>query len=185
MSLENIIKNVYVERDLSGDEIIQLTGKPCVRYSDIGKYKSVNQLLGAEKAVVIFLETSSYSNGHFVCLSRSDITGMLRYIDSYGMDILEDVQYAPTDKPLPHYLNNLIGKEPYEYNKTQYQAFGNKVSCCGRYASCFFRWRNLSLSQIYTLFKTNKDSFLQKPDNCVVALTLISLNNIRDYLIPK
>lgn len=186
MSLERIVEH-FKKTDLSGDDIETLVGKPVVLYSDLGKYKSITQLLGKEKYVVILYQTSSYTSGHYIAITQND-SGKIRYCDSYGIkNPLTELQFTPYDKVLPKYLDKLLGGIDYESNTTDYQSKTPTISTCGRWASLFCKFRNLTLVQIRELFTANKSAYLNDSDNASVLLTLLALKDITSYLddIPR
>jgi hypothetical protein len=183
MTSAEAVVQYYSKEDLSGEEIKILTRKEPVIYSDLAKYKSVQQLLGKENYCVIMYQTSSRTTGHFVALyMRYD--GVLCFADSYGIRVDTEQQYgASYDDKIPKYLSNLIEKSglPYEENKVDYQSKSSRISTCGRFASffCIFG-RDLQFREIQDFLTTNQDSFL-KPDNIVTMLTLFPLREIRQY----
>jgi hypothetical protein len=186
MSLERIVKH-YKMTDLTGEEIENIIGKPPILYSDLAKYKSLEQVVGKEKYAIILYQTSSYSEGHYVAITQGD-NGVFRYCDSYGIDVLHELQYTPYDQQLPKYLVHLFEKVGnYEVNRTDFQGKRSGISTCGRWSSLFCKFRNLPLLRITELFKTNNDAFLRDNDNCATILTLLALNDITSYLdaIPR
>ena len=182
MSLETMT-NYFKKTDLTGEEIVKLVGKPPVLYSELGKYKTINDLLGKEGCVVVMYQTSSKTTGHFIAITRNDNNGKIRYADSYAIRNPDtEIQYTPYDQKLPKYLTALLEGTNYESNTVDYQSSQKGVSTCGRWASIFCLLRNYELSEIYTLFKTNKGGFLQNSDNCATLITLWALNDITKFL---
>jgi len=177
MSLEQMTL-YYKDRDLTGDEIVKLIRKPPIVYSELGKYKTIDQLLGKENYAVIMYQTSSKTTGHFIAITRNDRTGQIRYNDPYGIPNPDtELQFTPYDQQLPKYLNALLKGTNYESNRVDYQG-GKKVSDCGRWSSLFCLLHNLTQLQIRQLFKTNGSGFLGNSDNCAVILTLFALNDL-------
>lgn len=182
MSIERCVSH-FIATDLSGDEIFKLIGKEVVLYSDLKNYKTIQQLLGKEGYVVILYQTSSRTQGHFVAITKNS-AGKVRYCDSYAIKTPDaEVQYTPYDKKLPPYLTDLLKGVDYESNSVDYQSTSPTVSTCGRYASLFCLFRNLSLNQIHELYKGNGSAYLRNTDNLVVLLTLVGLRDIRNYLV--
>lgn len=181
MSFENLVR-LYQTRDLDGDAIERLVGKPPVLYSDLRKYKSAQQLIGKEKRVVILYQTSSRTSGHFVALyERFD--GVLCFCDSYGLKYDAEIQYAEYDQPLPRYLTNLIENSgmDIDYNKVDYQRKQSRIADCGRYSSFFCTvGQQATFREIQTMLTTNQDAFLI-PDHIVTMVTLLGLHNIRHF----
>lgn len=186
MSLETLVK-YYKMTDLTGQEIETLTGKTPILYSSLGKYKNVEEVVGKEGFCVILLQTSSKTTGHWCCLTRNDNTGLIRWCDSYGFFPDAERQYTKYDQALPKYLTNLLEGHQFEYNKQDYQSKKAGTSTCGRFASLFCKFRNLSLLQIKELYTTNQGAFFKDVDNTVCLLTLIGLQDITQYLtsIPR
>jgi hypothetical protein len=172
------VVNHYKYTDLSGDEIQTLTGRQPILFSDLAKYSNIDDVLGKLNHATILYQTSSYTQGHYVALTRGD-NGKIRYCDSYGIpNPLTEVQYTPYDQALPNYLNQLLKGIDYESNTIDYQSW-KKTATCGRFAAFFCRLRNLSLQQINYLFKNQ--GFLSDPDNMVTILTLFSLKDISEF----
>jgi hypothetical protein len=181
MSLETIVSH-FIKSDLTGDEIKRLTGKSPVLYSDLKNYSSLKQLLGSENCVIVLYQTSSRTTGHYVAITMNK-AGKIRYCDSYGIQSPDaELQFTPFDKVLPKYLTKLLAPYQFESNSVDYQSKSSNVSTCGRYASLFCRFKDLSLRQINELFGGNKDVYLQRADNVATLLTLLSLNDITEYL---
>jgi hypothetical protein len=181
MSLQQMVLH-FKKTDLSGEEIQNLTGKPPILYSDLGKFTNINQVLGKEGFQVVLLQTSSKTTGHWVALTRNDITGRIRYNDSYGFNLPEERQYTKYDEALPMYITNLLANIDYEHNTVDYQAKKSGISTCGRFASLFCKFRNLSLAQIKEMYTMNQDAFFKDVDNTVTLLTLTALDDITSYL---
>jgi hypothetical protein len=175
-------------KDLDGKEIEQLTGREPILYSTLGKYKSLNQLLGKYNFVVLLLQTSNISTGHFVAITKPDGDGKFRYFDSYGFSPLTEIQeYVPFDnKHYPNYLPALFKNVEWEHNSIDYQSKksgrNGEVSTCGRWSSIACKFRNIPLPAISTLFKTNASAFLQDTDNTACLLTMLTLRNVPEYL---
>ena len=176
MSLESIVQNL-IYQDLSGDEIKTLVGKPPVVFTDIIKYSSLSQLLGAEKYVVLLYQTSSITTGHYVCISQND-DGQIRFVDSYGYTPAQIRQYTPYDDKFPAYVINLLAPYKVEYNTTDFQGKRRGISTCGRWASIFCKLRNMPLADIKQMLLTNKSHFLNNYDNVAVLLTMMSLKQL-------
>jgi len=183
MSITNLEQMTlkYKMEDLTGDEIQRLTGKPPILFSELSNFSNIDQVLGKENHAVILYQTSSRTQGHYVAITRNDLTGKIRYCDPYGIPSpLKEVQYTQYDQALPNYLQNLLANTNYEANTTDFQSWRAGVSTCGRYASLFCKLRNLSLLQIDYLLKRNS-GFLANPDNVATILTLMALDDIAKF----
>jgi hypothetical protein len=181
MSCSSIVQ-YYVNQDLSGEDILSLTGKKPIVYQELSKIKNINQLLGPEKFSIILYEVNSSSEGHWTCLYRQENNNMLTWFDSYGLDVDTEDLYAPTNAKLPKYLTQLIQKsgEKYQFNKIDYQS-KNQASTCGRWASCSAKiFRYMDLDQV-DIFLKNNDSAWLNPDRIVTMLTIYTLNQISQF----
>ena len=179
MSLENIVQ-YFNKRDLTGDEIQRLIGKPPITFSDLAKYKSLAEVLGPEKYCIILYQTSSKTDGHFVAITQYD-NGVVSYRESYGYNPLQVKNLCPYDDPLPGYVVQLLAGHQVEYNRFDFQQKNKSVSTCGRWASIFCRMRQVPLRNVVELITMNKSSFLSDYDNIATLLTLLSLNDITEY----
>ena len=184
ITLEQLVLK-YKSRDLSGQDIVALTGKPAVLSSDLRKYRSLEQLCGKERACIVLYQTSEKTEGHFVCLSIGR-NGVARFVDPYGLaNGTEKIYGASYDANMPRYIDNFLApykaRDMFEQSKIDYQAKNPNVSTCGRWSSIFFLWKDLSLVEIQHLLLYNKDPFMSNTDNCAVLLTLLGLSNIREF----
>ena len=130
---------------LSGEDIKELLGGvEIVRFSELGDYDSIEQLLPSNRcSVVIFIETESYTRGHWCSLSRDGDSYI--WFDSYGMQEKQDYALIPrhTKKSLKerNYLKELLQGKRLIQNKFDYQKWSNKSMTCGRWVvmwlTCF------------------------------------------------
>ena len=126
---------------LSGDDIKKLLKDDVkkiriVRFSDLYKYKTLQELLPKKNSfIVIFLETESYSRGHWVALFRYN--NSFEFYDSYGLTEEEDYSLIPEDtkKNLNEkdYLKKLFKNNLVIENTKDFQKWGNNVNTCGRW----------------------------------------------------
>jgi len=179
MSLENIVK-YFNKRDLTGDEIETLIGKAPITFSDLAKFKTIEEVLGPEKYCIILYQTSSKTDGHFVAITQYD-DGTISYRESYGYNPLQVKNLCPYDDPLPRYVVQLLYDHKVEYNRFDFQQKGKGVSTCGRWSAIFCRMRQVPLKDLIRLVITNKSEFLSDYDNIATVLTLLSLKDITTY----
>ena len=186
MSCEQLVK-FYKSKDLSGDDIVELTGKSVVIYSDLKKYKNIESLLGKENYTVLLYQTSAINTGHYVALFiRFD--GTLCFCDSYGYapDSPQQLGLTPFDEKLPRYLTTLIDKwtssgKKFEYSKYDYQSKSPGIAVCGRYASFMVKCgRHMTFREIERFLTQNQSAFLT-PDSIITLLTLFTLHEIRSF----
>ena len=179
MSIEQLVTH-FKTRDLTGQDIIKLIEKGPVIYSDLKKYRNLNQLLGKEGYVVLLYQTSSKTTGHFVALFLRN--NVIHFQDSYGFKYDSEQQYAPFDEPLPRYLTQLIESDgrPVVWSKHDYQSKSSSIATCGRWSCLRIMLKSVSDMDFQHIFYNNKDAYLTS-DNLVVMLTLVGLNDINDY----
>ena len=186
MSIESLV-NYFKTKDLSGVDIQNLTGRAPVLYTDLKKFQSVNELLGAKKYVIILYQTSSITTGHFVCLREND-KNEISFFDSYGFKYDSEQHFgARFDLNVPHYLTQLIEKDgrPCDYNKFDFQRKRPNVATCGRWSSIAALWKNLAFDEIRSLMTNNPDPWLNDYDNIATILTVLPIHNIRDFFQRK
>ena len=174
----------FRKQDLSGDDIYKLIHKNPVPYSQLGKYKNLNQLLGKEGYVVILYEVSRNS-GHWVCLVEQNEGKSIYFQDSYGYPPDAPITHGmvPYDKAhFPLYLSQLIQNDPrpFDYNKKDFQSKNPNTGDCGRWATMKCLLKDIPNEAFRHLFFNNQDKYLSS-DNLVVLLTLQGLNNITDF----
>ena len=172
----------FRKQDLTGDDIYKMIKKAPVPYSQLGKYKSLNELLGKEGYVVILYEVSRNS-GHWVCLVDQGDT--IYFQDSYGYppDAPITRGLVPYDKKnYPLFLTKLIQSSPkkFDYNKVDYQSKNPNTGDCGRHACIKCLLKDVPNDKYRQLLFNNQNPYLT-PDNLVVLLTLLGLNNINQF----
>ena len=180
MSIERLV-DYFKKQDLSGDDILKMIGRPPILYSDLQKYKSLREMLTPKQPyAVILYQTSSKTDGHYVCIFIRQ--NKIYFQDSYGLKPDTEQQYAAYDKKLPRYLTELIESDGRElvYNTFDYQAKSSSVATCGRWSCIRILLCDLENEQFKHVFYNNKVPYLT-PDNIVVMLTLTGLNNIQEY----
>jgi len=180
-SIENVVK-YYIKKDLTGDEIMRLTGKYPILYSDLKNYTFKKLLKGVGDFQVILLQTLSKVEGHYVAiLDRND---GVYYFDSYGLGSPDSYKdYTAYDKQFPNYLSKLLKEsgKPIISNNYDYQSWNpSGISTCGRYSALRIHLRGLSNPEFHSLFVGNQSKFLSRPDQVVTILTLMALNNINE-----
>ena len=184
MSLQKITE-YYVRKPLTGQEIEKLTGTYPIPYSDLTKYKSLEQLLkktGKSYAIVLY-QTSSYSDGHYNCIGVN-FQGNPFEFDPYGYTEEKIKQYTPYDEKLPDLITPLLEDYAERHNKKivintiDFQKKSGDVADCGRHASLAAIFSSsMTFENMHELYFTNQDPFL-KGDNVATILTLIGLHDI-------
>jgi hypothetical protein len=130
-----------MDKMLSGEDISSLLKDDVkkiriVRFSDLYKYKSLQELLPKKNSfIVIFLETESYNRGHWVALFRYNSS--FEFYDSYGLTEKQDYSLVPnsTKKELNEkdYLKELFKNNLVIENTKDFQKWDDKISTCGRW----------------------------------------------------
>lgn len=183
-TIEDLV-SVFKKQDLTGNDIVTLTGKQPILYSDLKKYKSLRQLVGKEGYAIVLYQTSDLTTGHFVMLGiRKD--GSATFGDPYGIHWGTEKRLgASYDANMPRYINNLLA--PYEaqdlatYNTIDFQSKNPLTSTCGRWSSLFCLLKELSWKTIGHLMQRNANAYVNS-DNIAVLLTMLPLGNIQSYL---
>ena len=145
----NNIKKIEMA-PIDDSEIRQYLGEDTkiIDYSDLQKYRNINELLPNEMDYVIILIEMSHNYGHWVCLLKYN--GMYEYFDSLGYppDDLRWINKSQRIKlgesqPLIKLLFRNSPIKSLKYNKIKYQA--KTKNTCGR-------WCIKSYDQIISYF---------------------------------
>lgn len=138
-----------------------------LKYSELGKYNDIDDLLTEPLDYCFVLYESSPNNGHWCCISKYD--DMYEFFDPYGNKDKEILKWedCQTNKQLGQghaILTNLLNKEKKViYNPIDYQSESSEqINTCGRH--CCFRIMNLvkynrNLNEYYQLMKYIKNKF--------------------------
>ncbi len=171
---------------LSDKQVLKLVKKKAkvVLYSDLHKYKSIEQLLEPYGAVFLLYQNTK-NTGHWVCVfkrkSKSGKT-IVECFDPYGQKGIDtELNWLPMSERKKlgtdiAYLSQLLHDAPskwqIEYNNHPFQKYGNNIATCGRWASLRLMCRDLSLSEFKKMFNPkNKHS-----DDIATLLTLLEIN---------
>ena len=139
MPPKNNIKMV-IKDPLGDDEIRKyLPDAKIVKYSEMNKYNSIDEILPNERDYCIFLYEESKNNGHWCCILKHN--DVFEYFDSYGGEPDEPLAWTSCGKRrelnelYPH-LSTLLSQTPNEvvYNPIKYQAESPLVNTCGRHS---------------------------------------------------
>lgn len=180
MNLSSIV-NKAISIDLDGMNMKELTLNKyeVVVYEDIVKYKSLKDLLGPNKGVILLYETTSKYAGHWTCVWISE-QNKIMFFDSYGFAPDEEIKYSQylINSVQKRLLTSLFIKDGrnIEFNKYRLQKWKNKVNTCGRWVALRIRWRHLSHQEFFRLFNNLPES----PDFWATILTFLSINNDKE-----
>jgi hypothetical protein len=121
-----------------GDIKAYLPNTRILKYSELKKYKSIEELLKPKDAVIILYQDSP-NTGHWVALMRNK--KYIEYFDSYGDAVDSHHKYIPDDirHQLGTYekdLSRILDKAYYDkykiyYNGYKYQKLREDVASCG------------------------------------------------------
>lgn len=122
-----------------------------IKYSDLSKYPTLNDLLPDVKSFCILLYEESPNSGHWTAVSKPK-EGVVEYFDSYGGYVDAPLKWTPesvrvglgSDIPLLSKLFNAC-PETVVYNKIKYQKDGVGVNDCGRW--CILRILRMKAGQ--------------------------------------
>lgn len=160
-----------------------------LKYGELEKYKSIDQLLRGDKNFIILLIEDQQNSGHFVCLlkytSKRYKKPVIEYFDSYGKppsfhiknlsEVIND-QLNQDELWLDKLLNKALRKYTIIYNKCKFQEVKTNVNTCGKY--CILRcillqYRNYDLVQYINFMNRMKKKYN------------LSYDQIASWLIPK
>ena len=157
------MSDVKYESMDDGDVHHYLPHAKILKYNELKKYKTIEQLLPKHKSYFILLyPVQSETSGHWVCLTRFDKT--IEYFDSYGNKPDVPLSWSTNYKNNERHLSKLLNKckLPMVYNTISFQSKRDlAISTCGAYV--VFRIltlleMNANLQQNNLMLKTLKDT---------------------------
>ena len=111
-----------------------------IEYNDLADYNEITDLLTKPiDYVIILIETTAESTGHWVCVLLYNNT--IEFFNSYGeapdvqkntlISKAKNIEFGQTQ----NYLTNLLVKSDFNiiYNKLQLQKYSNNSATCGRF----------------------------------------------------
>ena len=153
--------------DLTGGDIRRITdGKARILvYNDLRHFKSIDELLGPDGAVVILYQTRE-NFGHWVALFWTDRANRkLEFFDSYGLAVDEELEIAPEFNMRQHggelvahltALVELCSDCKVTSNKAQLQKVLEHTNTCGRWTALRIRFRDTPLKDFVRMMTHNK-----------------------------
>ncbi len=155
-----------------------------VAYSDLPKYGSITELFHPYNNFVLFYETSSLSEGHWVCVLYHPANSTIEFFDSYGFTDAQILPLAATSDHYVHgqpYLTYMIQKSRlnFVYNNKRFQSKKEAMATCGRYAALRARFKDVNMYTFQGLLSNNK----YPADFVVSALTVMFSPNAESLLI--
>ena len=155
--------NTEISKSLNGEEILNALDNKCnlITYSDIHKYKTIEELLGKYKKCVILYHTSE-SYGHWVCCYENNNT--IFFFDSYGSKPDSQLKFLPAHlKPVLNSQHNYLIRLMYnsgkdvEFNQYALQKHSQEITTCGRWCVNRLRFPEISVNEYYTIFKQSSN----------------------------
>lgn len=135
-----------------------------LKYTDLYKYHTIQQLFGKHKKVIILYLIQGKSSGHWTCLFKNK-NGM-NFFDSYGvpvdyeMELLTPLKRKQLNQE-QNYLKHLLKQERVIFNNITYQDRG--TATCGCFVSHRLFYSPLSDYQYFNIFLRSG----QDPDDLV------------------
>jgi hypothetical protein len=143
-----------------------------IRYEDIYKFKTLDELLSPYNAVCILYQTKP-NYGHWCCLFR--VGNLVEFHDPYGYKIDEQLEFInpefrkKSNQNYP-YLSKLMLQSPYKlsYNNKKLQKRANDVSSCGRHCCLRLILKEVPLKDYQNFLQTGGSL---NPDDKATFLT--------------
>ena len=109
-----------------------------LRYSDLGRYNSIDELLPDDPDFAFILYEWQPNSGHWISIMKAGRT--IEVFDSYGVGIDKELKWVPQsmrnilkeDVPL---LKTLLDRSGYHivWNRQKFQATSGTINTCGRH----------------------------------------------------
>ena len=145
---------------LTNVDINNFLGPNCIiRYRDLTRYSTIDQVFGDSNFVVVLIE-SKLNQGHWVCLiNHSD--GTIEQFDSYNGTIDHELNFISKETrgklgEMNNLLTNLLKNRKTVYNKYQFQKLDPGVDSCGEHCVLrilMFLKEGMTIAQYTTWFK--------------------------------
>lgn len=143
-----------------------------IKYSELSKYPTLDDLLPEVKSYCFILYEDSPNKGHWTVVSKPE-EGVAEYFDSYGGYVDAPLNWTSKDKRIglgegTKMLSKLFNRCPENvvYNKIPYQKEDPTVNDCGRW--CVLRTlkmlKGLDLNQFYKWVKEEDKKYVGDKD---------------------
>jgi hypothetical protein len=164
-----------IAKPLTDGDIEKHTGqREILKYSDLKNYKTIEDLLPADKSFVIILIEDRLNSGHWVCVMRYGKT--IEYFNSYGAKWDSDWKF------INKMVRMILGENTNEmtrlmegakrdgwdtiWNKFRFQKLSSKIQTCGRW--CVLRVEMMkmgyTLPEFYDFIKKREKELGEKSD---------------------
>lgn len=167
----------------------QKANSKILKYGELEKYKSIDQLLRGSKNFIILLIEDQENSGHFVCLlkykSKRYQKPVIEYFDSYGQPPAFHINNLPDatndhlnqdELWLNQLLNKALRKYTIIYNKCKFQEVKTGVNTCGKHVLLRIimnQYRDYDLVQYINFMNRMKKKYN------------LTYDQIASWLIPK
>jgi len=149
------------------------SGVKVVRYSNLGRYRNIYQLLPRERDAVIILYEAQPQNGHWCAVARNEHG--LFFFDPYGEMPDKQLEYSKFsrarvlgagDKSITDLIATYKDKQNIHYNPYDYQQESPDINTCGRHCVMFIRavMKGASLDDYFNVISTAKKQTGLTPD---------------------
>jgi len=177
-----ILLNKELSEALTDTDLTDILGNSTrsniIKYSELNKYSSLDQLLPNKKCYKIILIEDSFNSGHWVVITR--LNNMISYFNSYGGFPSIELDYIGSGKndrlgQSNKKLNTLLEgglKSGFkiQYNKKQFQELKPGINTCGKHCLLFIIMNqkfNYSLNQYIKFMDELVKHFKLSPDQVV------------------
>lgn len=144
-----------LERAFSSKEMLKLVpNSKFVVYQRLKHIKTLDQLFGKKRIVLLLYQTFSEQNGHWTCLIKDagGVKNRIEFFDPYGMKEDGEFRYiakglrARTNAKRPELSRLMITaprKYTFEYSNAKIQHFSNSIATCGPHVIVRCRFRDM------------------------------------------
>ena len=177
--------NNIIHKALGDDNLRTILGKDTkiLKYSELAKYNSIDQLLPKPNDFVIILLEESPNNGHWTALLKYN--NIYEWFDSYAFPLDYDLTHWLTPQQRAKlgeskkYLTYLLQGKTLIYNKVKYQEMKDGVNTRGSHVSyrCYkFKHDGFDLKTYQKHIKNTCQIYGLTPDQVVAEFVYDRLN---------
>ena len=143
-----------------------------IEYSEIAKYKDINEMLPHPNSYKVVLFEQEDNDGHWCAIKTDGET--IYYFDSYGNKIDHPLSWSKDNNYKlgqgKHYLTNLLNKtnKQVQYNDVAYQAPSYDLATCGAHCVSFIK-SGKNLKDYFKMMKQLKKETGKSFDDIVAS----------------
>jgi hypothetical protein len=172
------------KKSLSNNDILKLCNGQCnvVTYSELPKYRNLDELLGTFDACVLLYQTG-VNYGHWCAIIKIN-PKLVEFFDPYGFFPDSELKFVPQGlRARTHqnfkYLSKLLYESPYQlsFNDDKFQKYASNVNSCGRHSVIRILLKHLPLEQYNELMNSTQFN----PDFIVTFLTELIEGNLNKF----